>query len=53
MPPKRWYVVLIAYALLPIARANAPIVLPGTQPGSTTIAKHKPYEAVPGAPIAE
>jgi hypothetical protein len=29
----RWYVVLIAYALLPIAGAHAQIVLPGTQPG--------------------
>ena len=28
-------------------------ILPGTHPESTEIAKHDPYEAVPGTPIAE
>jgi hypothetical protein len=28
-------------------------ILPGTHPARTQIAQHNPYEAVPGAPIAE
>jgi hypothetical protein len=28
-------------------------IMPGTHPARTQIARHNPYEAVPGAPIAE